>query len=224
MTIRVAYANVHNSRAAIAHMLKQNPDALGLGEAYNRRPYVSSRPRYRVTIGRGARDQRRGAYDNPILTRKSLRSLGQLAFEASERAAPAKIAPDRWITLDAFVKDGKRVAVICGHPNASVKGKPISTPRVREYHEFMTSLGRVIDFARKEDWIPVVMMDANFPRGATSPGWTDPVELFKAKRLSTHWSGIDVIAWGGRLKRSSARVIPAKTLRSDHPGLIVNLV
>lgn len=223
MTIRIAYANVHNNKNGIKHMLAQNPDLCGLSEVYNRRPFVTSRPRYRAVMGAGARDQRRAAYDNPLMVRRTLRSLGQVCFEASEKATPASIAPDRWVSTEVAVKDAKPIAGICIHPNASVRDKPLSTARVREYNEFMNSLSRLIDFVRGEGWIPVVMGDVNFQRGATSPGWLDPVELFKQKSLTAFWSGIDVIAWGGRLTKVSSRVIPAKTLGSDHPGLIVNL-
>lgn len=54
------------------------------------------------------------------------------------------------------------------------------------------------------------MGDVNFPWSGTSPGWTDPVELFRAKGLRTYWAGIDVIAWGTRLSKITAKTSPPR--------------
>lgn len=226
MTITIGAINACNKTKPIQVMLNKNPDALAVSEAYGSGPrkFVMNRPRYRGYVGgHGGADLRRGGFDNPVLTRKNLRNLGTLAVIGCLKSTPIKIAPERWITVSCFAKDGLWIAVISVHPHAAVRGQPKKVDRVAKYATFIQRLAATIDYLRAIGMVPVVAGDLNFPKGAASPDWTDPYEMFKTKGLTAYSVGLDAIAWGGRLQATKRQSWTAKQVGSDHPGLLVTL-
>lgn len=218
------YAGNKTPRRAVRALLKSGPDSAGINEGYRIIPLLKLRRRYRVFHGEGGREPR-GFLDTPILTRRELPSLGTMALRISERAAPLKLAPDRWVTVSCFDHPVGQVAHVNLHPNAAVMGRQEEVPRVREYAESMDTLDRLLGFLEEEGFLCVVTGDLNFrpePRARRAPH--SPYEVFARHKLTFRNEGLDVIAWPRQLRAARARVLTKDRTGSDHPGLLVWLV
>lgn len=226
--LSVALLNVYvgnrTPRRALRVLTGPRPDTIGINEGYRIIPLLRARRGYRVFYGEGGREPR-GYKDTPILTRKTLPSLGTMALRVSERAAPLKLAPDRWVTVSCFEHPVGPVAHVNLHPNAAVQGRDEDVGRVREYAESMATLDRLLGFLSGEGFLPVVTGDVNYrpePRARRAPH--SPYEVFARHRLTFRNKGLDVVAWPRELRLARAEVLTRDRTGSDHPGLLVYLV
>lgn len=222
----VGHANVHNTFHGVRMMHRERCDSFGLNEANRLTTRLVKVPTYRATYGVGARDLRRGAKANVVMVRKRYPSWGTFAVQASEQVAPAKWAPDRWITgVMLNPPNIGRIAHISIHPNAVVTGRGLDVARVREYDEMMRTLDRVLTFVRDEGFTPIVTGDFNL-RASDAPKQTflTPYEVFDWHRMDTRTRGIDGVAFGdGLVPVEQLRVLTRERIKSDHPGLVLTL-
>lgn len=224
MSLVVGTLNAHNERGAVRYMLRQRCDVLGLSEVNQLDAMLARSRRYRVTVGAAGRDKRRGASDNPILTKRAHYSLGSIAWQSSEQSKPERIAPDRWVTIEAMhVAKLGHVAVINVHPNAVTDDRTTDVPRVRESAELWATVDRLLTFCRDEGLLVVLTGDLNARKSADTPGWEGAYDVLKAQEMSSVSVGLDVIAFDKRLRKIEQRVIDRETTGSDHPGIIVKL-
>lgn len=122
-TVTILHAPNHApdvAGAAIRLATRTGAHSIGMSEAYRVTRLLAAVDRYRLTVGRGGRDKRRGAKDTPILTQATLVSLGAGAVQISETAKPARLAPDRWLTFSLFESDAGPIAHLNLHPNAGI--------------------------------------------------------------------------------------------------------
>jgi hypothetical protein len=212
------------SGAMIRVATRTAADSIGFSEAYRVMRMLGLVDGYRLHVGRGARDRRRGAKDVPILTRFDHVSLGSGAVQISEAVEPSRLAPDRWLTFSLFPSPAGRIAHLNLHPNARVAGWTTSVPRVREYAEAMASLERYVRLFRLEGFLPVVTGDLNHnsqeaPPRTPLPVWA-PAEVFRRLDLGYWRQGIDYVAHDQRLQLTSRQVIDRAVTGSDHPWLL----
>lgn len=221
----VAMLNVHSGnktpRRALRLLTAPEPDTIGINEARRIMDLLALRRRYRLIVGEGGRDPR-GFHDTPILTRRSLVSLGSAAFQISEQVKPVRIAPDRWVTVSCFGHPVGPVAHLNLHPNAAVQGRDEALPRVREYAESMASLDRLLTFLDAEGFLCVVTGDVNYRPEPGRKRWdSSPYEVFARHRLTHQNEGVDVVAWPRTLRLGRSVVLDKDRTGSDHPGLVV---
>lgn len=225
-TWTVGHVNTHNTFKGVRVMRRHGCDSFGLNEANRLIARLLKVGTYRATYGDGARDTRRGARANVVMVRNRYPSWGTLTVQASERAAPAKWAPDRWITC-VMVNPPRfgPLAHLSIHPNAVVTGRGVDVARVREYDEMMRTLDRVLAFVRTEGFTAIVSGDFNLRRhDAPEQTFTTPYEVFDWHRMDVRTEGIDGIAYGRDLSPiGGLRVLPRRTVGSDHPGLVLTL-
>lgn len=209
------------SGATIRTALRTKAHSIGMTEAYRVTRLLAAVEDYRLTVGRGGRDQRRGAKDVPILTARSLVSYGAGAVQISEAAKPARLAPDRWLTFSLFESPAGPIAHLNLHPNAAIVGRDQAVPRVREYAESMLSLERYARLFRLEGFMPVVTGDLNYPQQLHDelPRYA-PREVFQRLDLTVWAQGIDYIAHSPHLKRAGSGVLGSHETGSDHPWLL----
>lgn len=224
----VALLNVYvgnkTPRKAVRALVRTGADSIGINEGMRVLPFLRLRPRYRVIVGEGGRSVR-GFNDTPILTRKSLTSLGSGAFQVSEEVpASSRVAPDRWITVSCFRHRVGNVAHVNLHPNAAVQGRDDEVPRVREYAESMASLDRLLTFLSAEGFLPVVTGDVNYRPEPMGRRWEhSPYEVFAKHKLAHQNEGLDVVAWTRELRLARKVVLHRDRTGSDHPGIVAYL-
>lgn len=217
------YAGNRTPARALQALLGPKPDTVGINEGNRIIPLALKRRGYREFHGTGSANDRRGPKDTPILTRKLWPSLGSMALQVSEQAAPVRLAPARWITVSCFRHPVGPVAHINLHPNAAVMDREETVPRVREYRESMESLDRLLGFLSREGFMTVVTGDVNFreQRPARRPSFS-PYEVFARHKLHHRNDGLDVIAWPrAELRLVRSTVLARARTGSDHPGLLV---
>lgn len=222
-TLTIGHLNVHNRARAVRYMLAQNCDSLGLNEANSLLGMLSARRRYRVVVGSGGRDKRRGASEVPVLTRRELPSLGSIALQVSEQAAPERIAPDRWVTVSAFAHNVGHVAHVNVHPNAVTDNLTESVPRVRETAELWASVDRLLTFLRAEGFLIVLSGDLNSRRSGETPDYEGAYDVIDRHKLNVITEGLDCIAHDRRLRRLRHEIVERRRTGSDHPGLVAEL-
>lgn len=221
MTLTILHAPTHVVRSprVIRRATRTAADSIGFTEAYNAIGLLAARRRYRLTVGSGGRDERRGAKDTPVLTRKAHVSLGAGAMQVSEEVEPSKFGPDRWLTFSLFEHDDVgSVAHVHMHPNATVRNRRASAPIVREYRESMATLFTFVRFLRNEGYLVVVTGDLNYPNVKRGPEWT-PHHTFARLGLDVWSVGVDYVAHDPRLALVRKQVIRGGT-DSDHPWLL----
>jgi hypothetical protein len=203
-------------------------DSCGLNEGSRFVDRLATFKSYRTVVDKGARDQRRGAYDVPILTRRKLPSLGTMTLQVSEQVEPSKFAPDRWLTCSMFLHPAVgRVAHVNIHPNALVvhnaKPRPTSEPIVREYVESMESLAAVLSFLREEHFHRVVTGDVNYARNVEPASWA-PQSVLRGASMRVRYAGPnDLLAHDRALKLHTFRRIAKQRTKSDHVGFAARL-
>lgn len=166
-------------------------------------------------------DQRRGAKDTLILTSRQLPSLGTMTLRASKPAAPAKWAPERWITVSCYQHGIGPVAHVNVHPNAVVMGRARTVGRVREYARHTWAMNRVIRFYQREGFFVVVTGDMNWRRSKVAP-WS-PYRVFRLRGLRVAAHGIDAIAYDKRLRPFGKGLRAHDIPGGDHKGLSIRL-
>lgn len=195
-------------------------DSAGVQEGQGLLPALPIRG-MRELYDRHSPDRRRGAKDTLVLTDVSLPSLGTMTLRASKAAAPAKWAPERWITVSCYQHGIGPVAHVNIHPNAVVMDRPKSLGRVREYARHTWALNRVIRFYQREGFFVVVTGDMNWRRHKVAP-WS-PYRVFRLRGLRVAAHGIDAIAYDRRL-RPFGKGLRAHTIPGgDHKGLTIRL-
>lgn len=225
MTYTVGHVNTHNTWRAVRVMKRLRCDSIGLNEVNRLTARLLKLRAYRLLAEPGdARDPFK-ARSTALLVRKSMPSWGKLLLQASEKVpSSARVAPDRWIPAELLStpEDG-RIAHISIHPNAVVRGRDESVPRVREYVEYMRTLDRLIALVKAEGCEPVVTGDYNVPRREPQSFLT-PYELFAKHDMAVRARGIDGIAYSRRLRQvGDLRVLSRERVGSDHPGLVLTL-
>ena len=214
-----------NSRALIGRLRELNASTVGLSEAYGVVDKLVKVPGYRLVLEHGGRDDRRGQFDNPILVREGLASLGSGQFFGAPASTPSRIAPERWFTYSTV--DTSEHGPICHlslHPHAAVQGDDgglnVAIPRGRAFARQMTALDRFLDFAEAQKWAIVVTGDVNFrdkPVARDLPA--SPHRIMRAHGLDVHAQGLDVIAGSKRL-HLEVREVAAPGGATDHPWLL----
>lgn len=206
---------------AIKLGISLDADSIGMSEAYRRTRLLSRLRGYRLTVGRGARDRRRGAKDVPILTKAGHVSLGAGAVQISEAARPARLAPDRWLTFSLFDSPAGPIAHLNLHPDAGIANAAPGVPRVREYAEAMKSLERYVRLFRLEGFLVVVTGDLNFPAELHDhlPVYA-PAKVFERLDLAVWSQHLDYVAYDRRLTLIKRGVIDKRQTMSDHPWLL----
>jgi hypothetical protein len=206
----------------LAAIRKQRPTMVGLTEAYGILDELRSLRAYRLVVEDGGSDRRRGQRDNPVLVRRSLRSVGSGQVFGSGASTPLRIAPERWITWSAVrVPDHDVVCHISLHPHAAIQDKAtgrlnISIDRGRKAQQQFDALDRLLDYVKTNGWTPVVTGDLNFrDRDVTGPS---PYRVLREHGLEVHSHGLDVLAAHKRLGLS-VDVVIAPTSITDHPWL-----
>lgn len=209
---------IRNKRRAARILRGLGADVIGLQEGqgiFGRLPLRG----YRMTYNPHGRDQRRGAKDTTILTRKSLPSIGAGSLQVSEEVQPERFAPDRWFTWDAVAHPtAGPIAVVNIHPNATVMSRDADAPIVREYAESVDSLDRLLTFLKGEGLPPFVTGDVNWRRKVRAPH--SPYEVFHDHGLRIAVHNVDVVAYPRRQFElvEQERIAKART-GSDHDWL-----
>lgn len=224
--LRIAHGNIYvgndTPNRAIRSLTATGADSIGWNEAYKLIDRLDRVRNYRMHVGQGARDQRRGAYDTPILTRHNLASVLSLAVQASEQVRPTRIAPDRWITASVFEHAFGVIGHVNMHPNAGVTEQPLTVPRVRQFDKSMGILDQLLDFLEPLTDGIVVSGDGNFPEGHKS-GARSPYSVFKRHGMDWKAEHLDVMAWTKTtLTLDRWHVIPKTSTGSDHPFIVAD--
>lgn len=223
-TCTVGTLNVHNRARAARFMLKQRCDVLALSEANTLSRMLARRARYRVVVGASGRDKRRGASTMPVLVHREHASLGEIAWQAAERATPERLAPDRWVTVAAqHVAGFGDVAVVNVHPHPLTDGRKLDVARVRETAELWGTVSRLLAFLADEGLFVVLVGDVNARKGDDTPGWTGAYDVIDEHELRAVSRGLDVIAYDKRLRAVERDVFPRERHGSDHPAIVVEL-
>lgn len=227
--LRVASINAHGDVYPVRFMMRRRnrrrPDVVAGQELYQIADRLGDLfPSWRSYVMDGAEDQRRGAKDNPILVRKGLTQLGQQCIKAADASTPDRLAPDRFIYVEAFMHDVGPTAVINIHPHAATMGHARAVDRANETAKFVATLKETIRFWRNAGFHAVVVGDANWKPSAESPDWQDIVEMFRQLGMDWRFRGIDCVAWTKGLRLKRLRVFSRRRVKSDHPGLLADFV
>lgn len=229
-TLTIGHGNVYVANRTPLKALRTirsiQADSWGVNEGMNLMRLLPRLSGYRVTVGElgKTRNDKRGTWDTPILTKKRLSPLGSVTLQASETVQPERIAPERWITGSLFQHAVGPVAHLNVHPNAAIRGHGTNVARVREYAEFMATLNRLTRFLQAEDFAVVITGDVNYREDWANVEW-DPYRLFRLRKMDHADQGLDVVAWDRRkLELVRKRVIPAGSRTgADHPWIITEL-
>lgn len=231
MSLKVGTANVYvgNDKpgAACKVLMAENLDSFGLNEAKNFGQQIDKMSDlYRVTraIPDNTTASRRGALDTPIFAKKSLPNLGDLTLRISENVpASTRVAPDRWGTVTMYQHALGMVAHINVHLNAAVQGARPGMARVKEYAESIESLDRLLTWLKTEGFLVVLSGDVNWRKdGPDAPH--SPYRLIEKHGMGCVNDGLDIVAFDGRLKAISKKLIPPSVTGSDtHDFIIVTL-
>lgn len=206
-----------NERKFRREMNKRKPTVAVVQEGQGVLPVLPLRG-YRTLYNRDARDQRRGAKDTVVLTRKQFPSWGQLTIQASEQTQPARIAPDRWITVDTLNHpDVGLVAVVNAHCNAVIMSARGDSPRMAEHREWLVSFRRTLNFFKGEGFHIVGGADFNWREGFE--GADSPYRVLERFQMKVKSHGVDAVWCSPRLRFTQFEVISKKKTGSDHDWL-----
>ncbi|MGD9694000.1 MAG: hypothetical protein AB7V20_14320 [Phycisphaerales bacterium] len=225
-TLTIGHGNVYVANRTPLKALRTirsiQADSWGVNEGMNLMRLLPRLSGYRVTVGDlgPTRNDKRGTWDTPILTKKKLSPLGSVTIQASETVQPERIAPERWITGSLFQHAVGPVAHLNVHPNAAIRGHGTNVARVREYAEFMATLNRLTRWLQAEDFAVVITGVMATPDYDVT--W---YRLFRLRKMDHADQGLDVVAWDRRkLELVRKRVIPAGSRTgADHPWIITEL-
>lgn len=222
MTLVIGHANAHNSPTAARVLRARGCDSIGLNEADRLVDRLVNVRRYRTVHVQHGRDRR--AAETPIQVRRTLEHLGAMQLLIADASTPRRIAPDRWLT--AAMYEHPDVGPVA-HVNVHLHyvGAAHDNPRVgriRENDEAADALLDVCGMLTAQGFATVVTGDVNIPRTTSSPGWDTAWETFTAAGFAARQVGrLDAVAWDPRrLAIRSLDVLPAKRIRSDHPGAV----
>lgn len=221
------YAGNPTPGRAIDALLAHEPVFVGISEGYRHLHELRGVDGYRMFFGEGAEDHRRGAKDTPVLARADAPMLLQSSVKAANRATPARIAPDRFITVSARLVLGRRVALVNQHPHAAIAGAAHRSPqpaRLTEYDRQSRALLATLTWLHALGFEPWVTGDHNVQLGAHLPGLLTPYDVFRELGYEWFGQGLDSIAWQtGRWRRVDGEVIPTDLTGSDHPFVVATL-
>ena len=230
MSLTVLHAPLKSSWAAKHpnvvrdQLAAHRPTMVGLTEAYPGPVRQMIREDltkdFRQVVEHGGSDSRRGQYDNPILVRADLRSLGSGQVFGAEASQPERIAPERWFTWSTVVVDGRPVFYLTMHPHAGVQSKVTGrlngTARAAEFAAQMKRLDALLTFAEAMGWDIVVSGDANFrDHGGDA---SSPYRILRAHGLVVFVHGLDFIASTKRLRLTVTKHTAPRSI-TDHPWL-----
>lgn len=221
--VTIVHANLRNSRRGLRHLVDLGADSLGLNEANRLAVAYGRLKRYRPVVGHSNTDRRRGAKATPVLVRRGLPALGEVAVKASEAARPARVAPERWITAALYDHPGVGpFAHVEAHPNAAVRGlDPATNARAAGYERLALALGDLLVFLEGLGLAVAVTMDAQLtPRNEDTFRGTTPYDVFDQMGMDTRHTGIDLLAVSPSLAITRFQTIPAARLGSDHDGFL----
>lgn len=238
--LTIMHAPLHGpsaTRATVNRALSHRADSVGFSEGYRIKSDFRHRLTYRCTMGNpdvdgqvgvSDRDNARGAYDVPILTKRKHKGVERLSVRACRASEPIKIAPPRWISLSVFKVAGLgTVAHFNLHPHAAIAGFLPTNDRVRQYRRQMMLLKSMIEDEQAKGRIIVVTGDLNFPYvpDAHAPEFS-PQRVAADLGLKVYVRRIDWILYDRRLRLAEpVEVIdPATNPGTDHPWLIARFV
>lgn len=223
----IATINCRNRKFPARFMVRKRkgvkPDVVCYQEMERRLHFLDTKfPAYRMYVGIGSADDRRGSRTNPVHQKKSLRMIMQMSIKAADKASPHKLAPERYLTVTGFWKKGVgRVAVINVHNHAAIKNKGTDIKRVREAAKMVGLIEEVMDFLTWCGFEVIVAGDGNFPAHAKSPDWMDIHEMLNKHGYNVVKRGVDLIGIPPRLEVVWVKKFSRARTRSDHPGIVV---
>lgn len=214
------YAGNKTPGKAVAALLKGSPASAGANEGYRYIDLLEKRRGYRTIYDKGAKDQRRGARDVPILTKNDRPSLGTMTLFGAKASTPVKIAPDRWMTVSMFL-DPQCGPIAHGelHPHAGVQnpetGAFNDTDRATQFKKQMVLLDQMLTYLDKNFHL-IFAGDLNFRDKGDAT--LSPYDIFRDHGMKMKVVGIDAIAWKG-VTFTGSDIIPKSATGSDHEGL-----
>lgn len=213
------YAGNKTPGKAFTALRGSGADSVGIAEGYRYIADLDKIVKYRMFVGRGSADSRRGSKDTPVLVSTRYPSLGDAAFKISEPSTPLKIAPERWGTVSTFHhSNGLRMAVINFHPHAAVDTLPITVDRVHKYAASIDRIQEIARFYAKAGFCLVLSGDWNWHEKQVAP-WS-PYRMVAALGLAVRSEGLDAIAWDPHcLSLHDWATIPESVTGADHPWL-----
>ena len=193
------YAGNKTPAQAMDVMLGRMCASIGINEGY---PFLNIIQRqateygYRMFVGQGGRDSRRGSLDTPMLVKKKLPMLVEMSIFASASSQPVKIAPDRFFTIVGYRHAVGNVIHINIHPHAAVRGLDArKNDRAAKYVESIKLLKRIIKFYQSLGYIVFVTGDANLHEGDKILYGTTPFQVFDLCGMGWEATDLDLIAY-----------------------------
>lgn len=227
MSLTILHAACHGPSLVPARIRqacqRYDADSIEWTEAYKRNPYLRTRLRFRMIVGKSKTDKRRGAKDNPILVRRTHKLVASGAVRACGPSHPVKIAPERWITWAIYDHPLGRVAHYAAHPNAAV-ASAWDSDRAAKYRQQMQALAQLVEDNRTRYHVDhdVISGDLNYHEGDPVRDWT-PKDLFKRLGMTYWCEHLDWIAWTEGLRLDRKRIIGTHENGQDHPWLLATL-
>lgn len=226
----VLHAPAHGpslTRHHIRRALGLGACSIGWSEAYRRIDYLRGRPSWRLTVAWPSEailddpDERRGAWDCPISTRRHHDRLAAFRVRACDESTPIKLAPPRYVYGEAYAHPLGDVEHIAAHPNAAVVNRETGEPlnprevdRVAKYVETMAVVERRARHALNRNRLVVITGDLQMGAHQSVP-WS-PSSIAKRLDLRVWAEGIDYVLSDKRLKPVDRRVIHTTM---DHPWM-----
>lgn len=167
--------------------------------------------------------------DVPVVFPKKLNVKSFKSRRVSKRAEVKNIGMPRAASILRFKKDGQTYCFINTHLNAAVQNretdKPLSRqiPRVFEYTRSIVALELIIRRAKKRGEHVILVGDLNY---RSVPGGNDwfysPHKMFKRVGMTYRDERLDYVAWTGRLKLETYRLVRQTQHGADHPWIIAS--
>lgn len=186
--------------------------------------YLRLRPAWRllaaVPVELDDFDERRGAWDCPISTRRHHERIAAFRARTCDASIPLKIAPPRYVVSEAFEHPVGDVERISAHPNAAVVTAegfaldPAKVERARFYVDTMQVVERRARHALNRNRLVVISGDLNMGKRVDVP-WS-PVALARRLDLRVWAVGVDYILSDKRLRVLDRQLIASGM---DHPWM-----
>lgn len=215
------YAGNKRVKDALKLMQSRWPAAITYQEAYKFLQEIEQvhGKHYRTFFTEGAKDKRRGAKDNPVLTRNKYPSLGNIGLESHGPSMPVKIAPARFIHTSMFRMD-KPTAVIGIHPNAAVANVAASVDRVKKYDEFVSDLNKTLSYLTSIGMTRIIVQgDFNLRPYDKYNGDYNIFHVLSRHNMETRSFGLEAVSWKGVELLKIQELAKIKT-GADHVGHI----
>lgn len=166
--------------------------------------------------------------DVPVVFPKKLNVLSFKSRQISKRAEVKNIGMPRAASIIRFKKDGQTYCFINTHLNAAVQGPEgrhgrMSLKRVYEYTRSIIALEAIIRRAKRRGEHVILVGDLNYRSVPLGNEWFfSPHKMFKRVGMTYRDERLDYVAWTGRLRLETYRLVRQTQHGADHPWIIAS--